>query len=54
MSFHEEQPRTIIVHHPIGPTQTEFWRYYLVDADAPAVVKDTLRHYYMTYSGPGG
>ena len=54
MSFHEDQPRTIIVHHPNGPTQTEFWRYYLVDADAPADVKDTLRHYYMTYSGPGG
>ena len=54
MSFHEDQPRTIIVHHPNGPTQTEFWRYYLVDADAPAEVKDTLRHYYMTYSGPGG
>jgi phenylpropionate dioxygenase-like ring-hydroxylating dioxygenase large terminal subunit len=54
MSFHEEQPRTIIVHHPNGPTQTEFWRYYLVDADAPDEVKDTLRHYFMTYSGPGG
>lgn len=53
-SFHEEQPRTIIVHHPNGPTQTEFWRYYLVDADAPEEVKDTLRHYFMTYSGPGG
>ena len=54
MSFHEEQPRTIIVHHPNGPTQTEFWRYYLVDADAPDEVKDTLRHYFITYSGPGG
>ena len=29
------EPRTIIVHHPNGPTQTEFWRYYLVDEDAP-------------------
>lgn len=54
MSFHEDQPRTMIVHHPISPTQTEFWRYYLVDADAPDEVKDTLRHYYMTYSGPAG
>ena len=54
MSFHEEQPRTLIVHHPNGPTQTEFWRYYLVDADAPDEVKDTLRHYFITYSGPGG
>ncbi|WP_114906516.1 aromatic ring-hydroxylating oxygenase subunit alpha [Ornithinimicrobium murale] len=54
MSFHEEQPRTIIVSHPNGPEETEFWRFYLVDEDAPDHVKDTLRHYYMTYSGPGG
>jgi phenylpropionate dioxygenase-like ring-hydroxylating dioxygenase large terminal subunit len=54
MSFHEDQPRTIIIHHPVTPTQTEFWRYYLVDADAPDAVKDTLRHYYMTYAGPAG
>lgn len=54
MSFHEEQPRTIIVSHPISPTETEFWRYYLVDADAPAEVKDTLRKYFMSYSGPAG
>lgn len=54
MSFHEDQPRTIIVHHPNGPTQTEFWRYYLVDEDAPDEVKDALRHYYMSYSGPAG
>lgn len=53
-SFHEDQPRTIIVHHPNGPNETEFWRYYLVDSDAPDEVKDTLRHYFMTYSGPGG
>jgi phenylpropionate dioxygenase-like ring-hydroxylating dioxygenase large terminal subunit len=54
MSFHEDQPRTIIVHHPNGANETEFWRYYIVDADAPDDIKDTLRHYYMTYSGPGG
>lgn len=54
MSFHEEQPRTIIVHHPVSPTETEFWRWYLIDADAPDEVRDTLRRYYMTYSGPGG
>jgi phenylpropionate dioxygenase-like ring-hydroxylating dioxygenase large terminal subunit len=54
MSFHEDQPRTVIVHHPNGPTLTEFWRYYLVDADAPDEVKDVLRHYYMSYSGPAG
>ncbi|MFG1955209.1 Rieske 2Fe-2S domain-containing protein [Micromonospora sp. NPDC048830] len=54
MSFHEEQPRTIIVAHPNGPGETEFWRYYLVDRDAPDHVKDTLRRYFMSYSGPAG
>jgi phenylpropionate dioxygenase-like ring-hydroxylating dioxygenase large terminal subunit len=54
MSFHEEQPRTIIIAHPLGPTETEFWRYYLVDKDAPDFVKDALRRYYMSYSGPAG
>jgi phenylpropionate dioxygenase-like ring-hydroxylating dioxygenase large terminal subunit len=54
MSFHEEQPRTIIMAHPNGPNETEFWRYYLVDHDAPDEVKDTLRRYFMSYSGPAG
>jgi phenylpropionate dioxygenase-like ring-hydroxylating dioxygenase large terminal subunit len=54
MSFHEEQPRTIIVSHPNGAHETEFWRYYLVDRDAPAHVKDVLRQYFMSYSGPAG
>ena len=40
--------------HPRGPHQTEAWRWYLVDADAPAEVKDFLRHYYIRYSGPSG
>jgi phenylpropionate dioxygenase-like ring-hydroxylating dioxygenase large terminal subunit len=54
MSFHEDQPRTLVVHHPVSATETEMWRYYLVDADAPDEVKNIFRHYYMTYSGPGG
>lgn len=54
MSFHEDQPRTLVVHHPVSATESELWRYYLVDADAPDEVKDIFRHYYMTYSGPGG
>ena len=48
------QPRTLAVWHPRGPHQTEVWRWYLVDADAPAGVKDVLRHYYIRYSGPAG
>ena len=45
---------TLAVWHPRGPHQTEAWRWYLVDADAPAEVKDFLRHYYIRYSGPSG
>ena len=48
------QPRTIAVWHPRGPHRTEAWRWYLVDADAPAEVKDFLRQYYIRYSGPAG
>src|SRR6266404_5776541 len=48
------QPRTLAVWHPRGPHQTEVWRWYFVDADAPAEVKDFLRHYYIRYSGPSG
>jgi phenylpropionate dioxygenase-like ring-hydroxylating dioxygenase large terminal subunit len=53
-SYHGRQPRSICVWHPHSPTETEGWRFFLVDADAPAEVKDVLRHYYMRYSGPAG
>jgi hypothetical protein len=53
-SFHARQPRAMFVWHPNGPRSMEIWRYYLVDADAPAEVKDFLRHFYMRYSGPAG
>ena len=53
-SFHGRQPRSICVWHPHGATETEAWRFFLVDADAPAAVKDVLRRYYMRYSGPAG
>jgi phenylpropionate dioxygenase-like ring-hydroxylating dioxygenase large terminal subunit len=54
MSFHTQQPRTILVAHPRGPGVTEMWRVYFVDKDAPVEVKRFLRKYYMRYSGPGG
>jgi phenylpropionate dioxygenase-like ring-hydroxylating dioxygenase large terminal subunit len=54
MSFHGRQPRTIAVFHPISPTEMEMWRFYLMDTDAPKVVQDTARHYFLRYSGPGG
>jgi hypothetical protein len=53
-ALHPRQPRTIAVWHPRGPHQTEVWRWYLVDQEAPPEVRDFLRHYYMRYSGPGG
>ncbi len=54
MSMLSRQPRSIAVWHPRSATQTEMWRWYLVDRDAPQEVKDVLRHYYMRYSGPAG
>ena len=53
-SYHGGQPRALCVWHPHGPEQTEIWRLFLVDADAPAEVKEFLRRYYMRYSGPAG
>jgi phenylpropionate dioxygenase-like ring-hydroxylating dioxygenase large terminal subunit len=53
-SYHGRQPRNLCVWHPVSATQTEIWRFFLVDADAPAAVKDMLRRYYMRYSGPAG
>jgi phenylpropionate dioxygenase-like ring-hydroxylating dioxygenase large terminal subunit len=54
MSFHSQQPRTILVAHPRGPNMTEMWRVYFVDKHMPAQARDYLRRYYMRYSGPGG
>jgi len=48
------QPRTIAVWHPRGAHQTEVWRWFLVDREAPQEVKDFLRDYYIRYSGPAG
>jgi len=54
MSFHGWQPRTITVYHPVSPTEMEMWRMYLMDQDAPDEVKESARHYFLRYSGPGG
>ena len=53
-SYHGRQPRNLCVWHPHSATETEGWRFFLVDADAPTKVKDFLRHFYMRYSGPAG
>jgi len=54
MSFHGQQPRTILMAHPRGVQQTEMWRVYFVDKGVPPDVRDYLRHYYIRYSGPAG
>src|SRR3954470_9032048 len=53
-SYHGRQPRALCVWHPVSATQTEIWRFFLVDRDAPSEVKDLLRRYYMRYAGPAG
>jgi hypothetical protein len=53
-SYHGRQPRGLCTWHPHAPMETEGWRFFMVDADAPTKVKDFMRHYYMRYSGPAG
>src|SRR5436190_1321779 len=48
------QPRTMAAWHPKSPHETEVWRWFFVDKDAPSEVKNFLRDYYIRYSGPGG
>lgn len=45
---------SIAVWHPVGPHETEAWRWYLLPKSAPQEVKDVLRSYVMRYAGPGG
>ena len=40
--------------HPNGPHETETWRIFMVPKDAPAEVKQVLRHYVIRYQGPSG
>ncbi|MEW2548261.1 aromatic ring-hydroxylating dioxygenase subunit alpha [Streptomyces sp. NPDC047002] len=54
MSFAAGFPRSVLVAHPLSATETEVWRWFLVDKDAPDHVRDWLRRYYMRYSGPAG
>jgi hypothetical protein len=42
------------VWHPRSAHQTECWRWFFVDRDAPTEVKHFLRDYYIRYSGPAG
>ncbi len=42
------------VWHPRGPNQTEVWLYVIVDKDAPAEVKRTLRQSAQRHFSPAG
>ncbi len=53
-SYHGRQPRGLCAWHPHAAGETEGWRFFLVDKDAPKAAKDFLRQYYMRYSGPAG
>ena len=53
-SYLPRQPRTIAVWHPRSPESHEAWRWFLVDKNAPAEVREFLRKYYISYSGPAG
>ncbi|HXP93553.1 MAG TPA: Rieske 2Fe-2S domain-containing protein [Candidatus Binatia bacterium] len=47
--------RTMIgIWVPVSASQTEVWRWLFVPRNAPQVVKDTLRHFYLRYAGPSG
>jgi len=39
---------------PLSPSLTEVWRWLFVPKNAPAIVKASLRQYYMRYAGPAG
>ena len=45
---------TIAVWHPAGARVTEAWRWYLVDKDAPEVVKKAWLEEQIGYAGPLG
>jgi phenylpropionate dioxygenase-like ring-hydroxylating dioxygenase large terminal subunit len=54
MHFNAGGRETIGVWMPAGPSETEVWRWMFVPKNAPEIVKDSLRHYYLRYAGPGG
>tara|TARA_B110000014_G_scaffold179572_1_gene129046 strand:- start:658 stop:1104 length:447 start_codon:yes stop_codon:yes gene_type:complete len=54
MSYLPRQPRSIAVWNPRGANSHEAWRWFLIDKNAPPEVREFLRHYYITYSGPSG
>src|SRR5579862_1457411 len=52
--FNSAGRTTIGLWLPLGAGRTEVWRWLFVPRNAPAIVKDTLREYYLRYAGPAG
>ena len=52
--FNSAGRTTIGLWQPLGTSRTEVWRWLFVPKTAPAIVKDTLREYYLRYAGPAG
>lgn len=45
---------SITTYVPRAPGKTEIWKWIFVPKNAPQVVKDTMRHYLLRYTGPAG
>lgn len=45
---------TLRISHPRGPSQVEYWSWWVVPAGAPDAVKRQLQRVYSSFFGPGG
>ena len=54
MHFNSGGRTTIGIWLPVSAKETEVWRWLFVPRNAPQIVKDTLRHFYLRYAGPAG
>ncbi|HEX6512356.1 MAG TPA: aromatic ring-hydroxylating dioxygenase subunit alpha, partial [Chloroflexota bacterium] len=54
MHYNAAGRTTIGIWVPLAPDLVEVWRWMLVPRNAPEVVKDMLRRYYLRYAGPAG
>lgn len=52
--FNSAGRTTIGLWLPLSAARTEVWRWLFVPRNAPNIVKDTLREYYLRYAGPAG
>jgi phenylpropionate dioxygenase-like ring-hydroxylating dioxygenase large terminal subunit len=52
--FNSAGRTTIGLWLPLDASRTEVWRWLFVPRNAPSVVKETLREYYLRYAGPAG